>query len=656
MAPPAIGDIEVKYDLEWVNAVMLASTDSMVKFKALSLAFLPKDLKYDRRYPRSFHRPFTLGRDKDGPRSSTAASAGGRDASGSTGPIYGLCELLSQPFGGKKALLPISDIAILSKRAVCSAVRGALSSAPAKTAPKHVKATTRHLKVMGGGVLDLKTTWPVHEYPMLCMTGPDVKMPAFSEGTDHKDAYWRIVQCVFGAALTREIREKEIGIEVVSREGFGSVFPTLSNIPDGIRLDPGLLPPEKGSAAIVAALAVVNHFIDGFPGDEKPTWAPALAGMTAAALTNVDRLMAKLHAFTLGSTPGADYATFVSELSNLSTGDEKFTLPRLPLDVNVGYPLPGVGLIPGPTPDRRKFWSRVVRKGQTTSDALAAVTGYGSDSDYEDEPDRKSGGDPHVKIGSKAIKKITVVSGMAALRMAAYYAMAWTSRLSKATGSTDASPSPVSPSPASPSSALPSDAVFAAWAKYFELDLAELAKLAEAFEGNTVSVRVGAGQVLVFDGAPNPINIPTDPPPPIAVHSLGAIVIDTTNNTTQEKADYLDKLEAYLVEPSSEGLGGLMILVDSVSKHPTGGDLVHGVMRVYGPWKSVECFYQAYLLVDHLGLNKTGTVIDAVKKQTVLSADETGARRAMIASRLVMRNAELMRSLWALPKTIAKAP
>ena len=63
----------------------------------------------------------------------------------------------------------------------------------------------------------------------------------------------------------------------------------------------------------------------------------------------------------------------------------------------------------------------------------------------------------------------------------------------------------------------------------------------------------------------------------------GTIVIDATNLTSMAKAKYFLSTRDLLARPEeSGGYGGLLLPVDSASNHPTGGVLVHGVVRAYG--------------------------------------------------------------------------
>jgi len=102
--------------------------------------------------------------------------------------------------------------------------------------------------------------------------------------------------------------------------------------------------------------------------------------------------------------------------------------------------------------------------------------------------------------------------------------------------------------------------------------------------------------------------------------------------------------QKFLVQSKSpKQPGGVILMIDSASKHPTGGDLVHGVMRVCGHPNSVEAFFKQFLF-PHLSSKMTEKLNlkeeQNTKTMTVLSEDETEARRMMKNYRLVMRNAD----------------
>jgi hypothetical protein len=467
-----------------------------------------------------------------------------------------------------------------------------------------VRATAPKLKCLDipGVALDSKDprrpSWPVYGYPMLCVVGKnDGKFPK-NQGD------WRLVQCVFGAVLTREIRAAEIGVEVVSREGFGSLFPTLADLPCGIRLDPGLLPPTEGALAIVATLKVVHDFITRMQAldAKQASWVGKMGGMDAAQLELVDKVMSNMHAFTLADldAKGTDY---VARLASLNGSASECVLPDAKVEVE--YPL-----------DVAMQLLRSVKAPRFKRAPQPKVSGYGSDSDYEEEADEEDAKTP-VKQAC-AIKKYSVVSGMAALNIATVYGMGFSSYLFNKGGLNGTG------------KAVDAKSDIAVWAPYFELDYAGLS--AGIVEKSKAGVRV-----LLFDGAPNPINI--DAPAPVgAIENMGAIVIDTTNNTSMEKAAYVKHFQKSLaVATASEGAGGVLILVDSASKHPTGGDLVHGVMRVFGARASVELFHKMAMLQRKTNRKAHG--------QTVLSAEESAARKAMNTARLVTKNSDLWRWL-----------
>jgi hypothetical protein len=222
--------------------------------------------------------------------------------------------------------------------------------------------------------------------------------------------------------------------------------------------------------------------------------------------------------------------------------------------------------------------------------------------------------------GDFAIKKISVLSGMAALRMATYYGMHYSYLLFTETACKTLKDA--------------NKIDFIPWAPYFEL------------YHQLEALKFKNGQnVLLFDGAPNPINIPEmqDKIKKLKVgDNFGAIIIDSTNLTSWEKASYLSKFKKYLAAnpDPNESFGGVLLMIDSASKHPTGGDLVHGVMRVCGNPASVEKFFELFLFKHIERSEKFG---DEFKNLTVLSEAETYARKAMKENRLVMGNKDFWR-------------
>jgi hypothetical protein len=572
-------DIVIRYDFAWVFQVMQASSTSLVPFSFFSERVRLLD---QRSYPRSNNPGFTLWKEQ-----LTESSSGGRRPDIDTSQTYALCELL----GDEGRPIPLSDIAIMSKRAVCGLVR---------------KNGWRHLQVLGGP-LDhederLPARWAVHGYPMLCVMGNDWRSAEKSPTFPRDQAEWRVVQCVFGAVLTREIRRLGIGLEVISREGFGSLFPTIADLPKGIRLDPGLLPPdERGVEAIEVTLGVVDLFIRALQGEKMPPWIDRLNGFNDEALAGVDRLMSHLHEYTLKkpTAPGDAYAEHVASLTSNKASEAALPLPD---NAEIRYGVPNaLGLGEG---------TRVKPEPKYKDES-----GYGSESDYEDDVDEP---EPQQVPKAIAIKKVSVITGMAALRMATLYAMAYSNWLHAKGGKHGT---------ASEDNVL--ENALSRWAPYFELDPDKLFALLP--HERQVGVRV-----LLFDGAPNPINIP-DATPGTPLTDMGAVVVDTTNNTSQEKAAYWETFRECLVPQGVKGGGGLLILVDSGSKHPTGGDLVHGVIRICGPRRSVAFFIDQLLDAHH---GKFGN-----KDQSTLSYKDTGVRKEMNRGRLVMRNKDLWRWL-----------
>ncbi|WP_141330859.1 hypothetical protein [Myxococcus sp. AB025B] len=588
------GSVRITYDLEWLHQVMLASANSMVPFTRFSMG---ANLG-TRSYPRSYSPGFVLGRGKP---LDTSSKGGGRQPLSNEGGMYALLSLFEEGCAG--LAVPLSDIAILSKRAVCQAV---LAGFVRKGKSFHVEGGTRLEMERGPG-------WQIHGYPMLCILGNEAQ--AFPSKLNNQ-GQWRIIQCVFGARLTRALRARGIGIEVVSREGFGSVFPTLADIPNGIRLDPGLLPPGAGAEAIIEALDFTGEFITAMlkvmpkvvPSKVPPVikLITSLEGYGDDQLAALDRLMSALHALT-NNSPKATAANYAELIGNFNGSGVACSWAFE--NNQVSYTLAGV--LPRVQGPKKK------RKPEPDD------SGYGSESEYEDDdsdllPSRKptqGDGDTPVEVNDRLVlKKASLVSGMAALRSATMFGMLYSNWLFSSKGGarldSQGEPLPI-----------------LSWAPYFELDHDELYA--------SLDSKVGT-RVLVFDGAPNPINI--DNKPFVSARELGAIIIDTTNNTTLERAEYLAFFQGFLATSKTSRAGGLLILVESASKHPTGGDLVHGIMRVCGTPLSVQTFFDG-LLKHQLKLkSKEGKT---ARELNVLSSVETNFRRMMLEQRLLMRNLDL---------------
>ncbi|MFY1828896.1 hypothetical protein ACN47A_23455 [Myxococcus fulvus] len=603
------GGIDITYDLEWLHQVMLASANSMVPFTRFSLG---ANLD-SRSYPRSFSRGFVLGRGKPVDDSS---KGGGRQLLSNEGGLYSLLALFEEGCSGLP--VPLSDIAIMSKRAVCQSVLDAFTQ---KGKSFHVDGGTRLPMERGPG-------WQIHGYPMLCILGNEAQV--FPSKLNNQ-GQWRIIQCVFGARLTRAIRARRIGIEVVSREGFGSVFPTLADIPNGIRLDPGLLPPALGAEAIIEALDFTADFIGAMlkvMPKVVPTKKPliiklieSLEGYGDDQLAALDRLMSALHALT-NNTPRATPANYADFLGTFNGGGVACSWAFENAQVTYGL-RDVVPRAPGPKKKRKEE---------------PEDSGYGSESEYEDdEPDvkptkklSKGDGDKAVEVNDRLVlKKASLVSGMAALRSATMFGMLYSNWLFSSKGGAQLE---------SQGKPLP----ILSWAPYFELDHEELYE--------SLDTKVGT-RVLVFDGAPNPINILKTPF--VSQRELGAIIIDTTNNTTRERAEYLAFFQGFLATSKTSQAGGLLLLVESASKHPTGGDLVHGIMRVCGTPLSVRTFFDGLLKPQLKFKSKEGK---AARELNVLSVEETRFRRMMLEQRLLMRNLDLFNTGIAFDRRNLKLP
>lgn len=578
------GKVKVEYDLKWVQSLLAASCCSMVAYSWFSSE--KSGLTDHRSYPRSTESTFTLGTLQ-----TTDPKSGGRPHKDDLNLVP-----MGKLLASKERVIPLSDVAILTKRALASRALA-------------VKLT--HLQTAGGVLSkEFVPDFGAHGYPMLCVLGAS-KTEGFPD--PKSQAHWRVVQSVFCAVLTKQLRDAKIGLEVVSREGFGSLFPTLADLPNGIRLDPGLLPPEAGAKAVVASLKITDDFITAVR--KKPPvwltkpekWLGDLGGMTDHALNAVDRLTSYLHK---AAHDKADYAASLLAYNGAAADNPLPAWKHLD-QVAISYEIDSqsqvTDLRAAATFKRRKV---LLRDTPELQDESVDAAGYGSESDYEDEDDDED-------AAPLRLKKYTVATGMAALRMAVRYGAEHSRALleeQKWVVSGDSKRA----------------AGVTTWAPYFELDYGDLAKSVGAKSQMDLSI-------LVFDGAPNPINVPEKLPPASAKLRWGAIVIDATNNTSREKARYIANTRPLLAAAAdSGGVGGLLLLVDSASKHPTGGDLVHGVIRVCGTLPALQAFHKR--LTRHL----YGDSYKA-STQTMLTKNETTLRRGLLQARLFTRNLDLFR-------------
>lgn len=119
-------------------------------------------------------------------------------------------------------------------------------------------------------------------YPPLCIYGP---LESLGEA--------RVAQAVFTALLRYELFHAGCPMEVVARQGFGSLFPTTADVgPGGFRVSWGMLAPRYAGAA-VQALQKLDAFLDEF-AQHKATlaalietldqWGPRSDGQLAAVI------------------------------------------------------------------------------------------------------------------------------------------------------------------------------------------------------------------------------------------------------------------------------------------------------------------------------------------------------------------------------------
>ena len=576
--------VNIKFDSTWISKLMATSCDSLVPFQYYGLGWVEHAVQ-SRIYPRSYHKPIRIG-----PKTYEDPKFGGRSRMDKK-----MAERLEWAMDELYALVDqqncidrtcrLGDLLIFHKRTftrmVVEQFKGLTLECLNRLADK-----------------SLYTTGGLFEYPLLCIYFTDHFASTSTNFANRKQGYARICQVYFAALLNRRLLEAACPIEVVSREGFGSCIPAVSDLGDGIRLDPGFLPLEC-TVIVLDTLKATDAFMDFVMTESRSTEVASLAdnlcGFGAEQLLDVDKLMFALtcsdlnrlkHDQVLGVLKKPSSAK--GEPPNRFASNVTFTItvadvPALPPEI-VGHVLHEIS--------------------EPTEDAY----GYGSDSDDEfATPEIEELEDDF------CIRKAAFISGIGGIRLINYLSKIYIKQLPTKFKSKVSADDIGKLQPASH------------YAYYFELD--DLDKVTG---------------VSHFNAAPDARSNKDAQLPQIGDDLV--CTIDVTNVTTAEKGDYVCQ---HILKCSGAGSEfKLLILEESASKHGTGGDLVYGVARVIGRKAAVKYFFA--ILAAHLS--------DADKEfTTVLEGSEHKVRRLLQRRHLMPRNRDLVSYVNSKLSTLAVA-
>ena len=555
----------IEFDSMFVMNLMAASIDNLVPFKYYGLGY-PRGPD-DRRYGRSGGTEILI----DGSIKTDAKSGGRRrlQSPKSNAVSLAMRELFPESLG-PNSIDPscrLSDVLIVHKRRFADLV-------VAKMRLKNLDCrNTLAVPSLYGLGQKLKPEIVLRSYPLLCIYAKNEKFK--------KNGYPRLFQVVFTGLLNKNLMAANFPIEVVAREGFGSCIPSTADVGDGIRLDPGLLPPS-----CIPVVCTTLTMLDDFLADDELTSAQilrlqnALSGFGEEQLKLIDHLLMALtktellqknwqkSVFSALKSPGKAAGVLPKRFEKSKNYDpcnsfriEVCDLPPIPLY----HP-------------REKLDTLKERSG---------TDGYGSDSEGEFEGLQPQGNAKFV------IRKAAFVSGMATLNI-----------------------------------------VSALSTRYCVEKLKDKAatKTAKVTAGYFEAADAGLGDhpmICHFNAAPNPTNALDFGRLPKFGEFL-ITTIDTTNITTAEKCEFING--HIMACQGGNFVDHLLILVESASKHPTGGDLIYGVVRLIGGKDAVDHFYDS--LKDELEADTAYT--------SVLLENEHELRQQMLDSHLVARDRDFL--------------
>lgn len=574
------GTATITYNTLWLQELMEASCQGMVKF-----VFFGKGRQHPgRRNPRSYPRA-----DKDAQIVIEKATglqgddkAGGRTRFGNE--VYTLMAAYESLYCVPSGRLSVEgdcefrDLLIIHKRRFTEAVVQGIRLA-------NLSLENRHAGTEPGELLT---------YPMINAYLRPEDIAALDKRGFAPQGVARMLQALLMAVLNDLLLRAEFANEVVAREGFGSSIPAISDLGDGVRLDPGLLPPEC-IGLVCEALGIVDEFVPEIMGrlDAFEKTIKLLSGFGEDKLALMDQI--NLNLLRIVHARG-DVLKYLGTLKDFDG-----PIPaRLVIDQVIVITINDAPCLPAQVEDRKAI-----------APDDEGNSGYGSDSDdefgFEElEEDRPDDDDDAAPLAGPAdarpvkykIKKVSLVSGMAAIRITSVCAEMYNSYVARQMGAAERAEPPVMTG------------------HYFELEAGH--------------VRVETTHANI---APNPRNASSEESMR-ALFDRRVCTVDVTNATINEQSDLVCKF--FAARDRSGDPWQVLVLEESASKHPTGGDMVYGVVRIIGLPDAVDTLYAVYN--QHLKKLNEGV-------RSVLSESEHGFRKMMQNMRLMPRNRDLVRAV-----------
>ena len=420
------------------------------------------------------------------------------------------------------------------------------------------------------------------EYPLACFyIGGDLKKK--STGSNEPKAWSRVLMCVFATTLNNAIaRDPELNkLEVVAREGFGSVIPSISDVGDGFRLDPGLLSEEHLPSVLEALRITENVYREMLKKDEKALSNFLECYKKPDSLEAVDNLMQNLSfEYQNLKDPGKiDANALVKAILGKfekNNGKDLFS-KREDARLNNTMRISNISPV---------IHSKVTHNPDKMEEEYNY--GYGSGSEHEVEVQKGVEEQDSIPGTKLFISKKAFVSGMGAINITQEAAQRY----------------------------IKGDVVTLADKAYFEMPLSLKNVIAQRKENNLTK---NAQIILHSNPAANPKNttledslkevIGNEKPDKFDsniknwletqgikkkdINSLvtsikdkvAVNIVDVTNIESRKIAEEINKFAKKKKEDNQ-----VLVLVESGSKHPTGGNLVYGVIRVVGNEKAVKDF------------------------------------------------------------------
>ena len=448
-----------------------------------------------------------------------------------------------------------------------------------------------------------------YQYPLLCIY--------FKENTwtfinkNHSMGFSSFVQALFTALLNDTLIKNDYPIQVITREGFGGVIPSTSELGNGFRLDPGLLP-EKTSDLILEVLSKLDDFLSELFNKTKINSNLSILETLFSSLSTyensgeklklLDRVLRNIscHLQNGSSLIHLNLKKIGKILTTTDVIQQDLLLEKIfELEVKIQE-------------FRNLPLSSKEKSNQSNDD------GYGSSSEEEwtEEEEKEEEEEEEENSNNRILKKFTFVSGMAALNIMDFTACRYSIILYRKM------PNLFDTEISGP---------YAPHFPYFELKpiLSDWRK--NLLLKNELPDLVFKG-IHHWNPAPNPRNIPGSEPD---LESLIEIV-DVTNTTTSERKKIIfDRIQNPQI-PKALRKYRMLFLVSSGSKHPTGGDLVYGEAVVIGTKKAVDQCSQ--ILNEHLNNDPNS---ENSPMSTVLKPSEHELRRTFNSLQLKPKNRDL---------------